>query len=290
MSMIFKLKTSFVRAATGALAAAVCVVGLTGPAAVAQNQEPAAIEWDSRRLGRLDRNVRRLERALTQRNAAGDPVLLQPDPEVVALEGRAAILDRRLEDLEATVQRVNADLERLTFALDEAERNNAALTRTLASVGERLDALEAAEAARVAARAPAEPASPTGSPAQDFAAAMRLMNEGDFAAARRALETFVVTWPDADETPEAQFRLGETRFIAEDNAGAVQAYAAALSGWPEDRWAGEAVVKLATALEADGRDDQACQALTEFGRRYADGASGSLRGRAAQVDARAGCG
>lgn len=286
MSMFSRMKSGRLgRLATGSVAAAVFGVALLGTVVVAQTQQPAAIEWDKRRLDRLDRNVRRLERALTQRNAAGDPVLLEPDPEVIALEGRVAILDRRLEDLEATVQRVNADLERLTFALDESERTNAALARTLASVGDRLDALESA----AAEAAPAAPSSPTGDPDTDFTAAMRLMNEGDFAAARRAFETFVVTWPDADQTPEAQFRLGETRFIAEDNAGAVQAYAAALRGWPRARWAGEAVIKLATALEADGRAEQACQALGEFERRYAEGAAAALRARAAQAGVRADC-
>src|SRR5690606_28357493 len=118
---------------------------------------------------------------------------------------------------------------------------------------------------------------------------MQLMNEGDFDGARRAFEIFAATWPDDELAGEARFRLGETRFIADDYAGAVQAYAAALRGWPQTRWAGEATVKLATALHADGRDPPACQALGEFRNRYADGATGSLRARAGQVAQRAGC-
>lgn len=286
MSMFSNLKFRLSRLTVGVLIAAVAGLGLTGPGAVAQNQEPAAIEWDSRRLSRLDRNIRRLERALTQRNAAGDPVLIEPDPEVVALEGRVAIMDRRLEDLEATFQRVNADLERLTFALDASERTNRDLERAVADLNQRLTIYEAA---RDAVEAAGEPASPTGDAITDFAAAMQLMNEGDFDGARHAFEVFVATWPDDELAGEARFRLGETRFIADDNAGAVQAYAAALRGWPDARWAGEATVKLATALHADGRDAPACQALGEFRRRYADGAPASLRTRAGQVGQRAGC-
>lgn len=283
------------RTLTGSLAASVAGIALfgagAGAVAVAQTaqpaQAPAPIEWDRRRLEQLDRNVRRLERALTQRNAAGAPVIIEPDPEVVALEGRVAILDRRLQDLEATLQRMNGDLERLTFALDDAQRSNSALVAALASTRDRLDVLEAR--GRTAAGAPAEPASPTGDPAADFAAAMQLMNEGDFDGARHAFEVFVATWPDDTRAGEARFRLGETRFIADDHAGAVQAYAAALRGWPTTRWAGEATVKLATALQADGRDAQACQALGEFQRRYAAGVTGAMRTRAGQVSQRAGC-
>ena len=69
------------------LAAAALGVLLIGGGAVAQQAQPNIMErtqWDNRRLEQLDRNVRRLERALTQRNAAGQPVLVEPDPEVVA--------------------------------------------------------------------------------------------------------------------------------------------------------------------------------------------------------------
>ena len=107
---------------------ALTAVGLVlagGGVAVAQQAAPnimQPIEWDKRRLDQLDRNVRRLERALTQRNAAGQPVLVEPDPEVVTLQGQFGLLSQRLEDLEATVRRINGDNERLTFQLDEAQR------------------------------------------------------------------------------------------------------------------------------------------------------------------------
>ena len=38
---------------------------------VAQTTPLEPVQWDKRRLEQLDRNVRRLERAVTQRNAAG---------------------------------------------------------------------------------------------------------------------------------------------------------------------------------------------------------------------------
>lgn len=263
--------------------------GFIGTVVIAQAQPQQAIEWDKRRLDQLDRNVRRLERALTQRNAAGAPVIIEPDPEVVALQGRVDVLQRRLEDIESSFQRVNQDMERMSFALDEAERSNTQLRRRLDATTERLNTLETRASAIIEANTPVAANSPTGSAAGDYAEAMRFMNQGDFAAARRAFEVFVVTWPDADQTREANYRLGETRLLAEDNSGAVQAYAASLSGWPRTPWAADATVKLATALHADGRTPQACQALNEFRTRYNEGAPQAVRTRATQLRTRAQC-
>ena len=50
----------------------VLIAGTTTVVAQTAPMEP--IQWDKRRLEQLDRNVRRLERAVTQRNAAGQPV------------------------------------------------------------------------------------------------------------------------------------------------------------------------------------------------------------------------
>ena len=139
---------------------------LVGGAVVAQTQPLPAIQWDVRRLDNLDRNVRRLERALTQRNNQGQPVLVELDPEVIALQGQVGQMDRRLRDMEQTFQRMNADIERLTFQLDESDRDNAALSRRLGDVEGRIGTFEAAaqraetaarEAEQAATRSPSGP-------------------------------------------------------------------------------------------------------------------------------------
>lgn len=250
--------------------------------------EPPAIEWTPRRLNQLDRNVRRMERALTQRNAAGDPVVIETDPEVIVLEGRVMILERRLSDLEETLRSLNGDIERHTFALDEAGRDNAALRSLLTDTINRVEQLEGQMQAVVEANAPVVEHSPTGDARRDFEAAIRLANREDIRA-RRALEVFVITWPDEPQAAEANYRLGDLRGAAGDQAGAVQAYAAALAGWPRTSWAPDAAVKLASGLAATDRNPQACSAVTEFFRRYGEGAPTLLLNRARQVNERAGC-
>ena len=264
----------------------VLIAGTTTVVAQTTPMEP--IQWDKRRLDQLDRNVRRLERALTQRNAAGQPVIMEPDPEVVALTGRVTIMDRRLNDLEATLQRVNADLERLTFQLDESNREREALETRLRTAETRLRDMAAAAEREAALNAPISSTSPTGDPARDLAAAVRLA-ASDPAMGDRALQTVSLAWPDTPQAREANARLGDLRVSAGDHAGAVAFYAAALEGWPTTPWAAATVLELATALNATDRKTQACTALGEFDRRYGAAASGSVRTRAGELRTRFAC-
>lgn len=281
--MTFKL--SFMRSRAFA-ATAVGLVLIAG-GAVAQQAAPnimQPIEWDKRRLEQLDRNVRRLERALTQRNAAGEPVLVEPDPEVVTLQGQFGLMNQRLEDLEATVRRINGDNERLTFQLDEAQRDTAALRARLLDAEARIEKLETA----AELNAPIEAHSPTGDAAQDLAAAVQLMSS-DRARGARALETVVAAWPDTPQAREANSRLGDIRASSNDKAGAVPFYVAALKDWPRIGWAADTTLKLADALFATNRKTQGCAALGEFTRRYAPAASDTLKARATQMKTANGC-
>jgi TolA-binding protein len=268
-------------AATG-----LCIVG--GGVAVSQVQPLAPVEWDARRLDTLDRNVRRLERAVTQRNAVGQPVLVEPDPEVVALQGQVGEMDRRLQDLEASLQRITRDQEQTAFKLDEVTRDNAALRTRVNDTDARIKASEDRAAAAAAAAAEAEQAgrSPTGNAAGDLAAARALT---DAAAQGQAYEVLITNWPSTPQSAEAGYRLGDLRRAADDMNGAVQAYAGALNGWPTTPWAGETTLKLARALASTNRNPQACAALGEFNRRYAAAASAQLKTIAGQIRTQARC-
>ena len=255
---------------------------------VAQTAPLEPVQWDKRRLEQLDRNVRRLERAVTQRNAAGQPVIIEPDPEVIALQGRVGLMDRRLADMEATFQRVNGDIERLTFQLDEAGRDNAALGTRVRDAEGRIRTMEAAAAREAELSSPIPTTSPTGDAARDLTAATRLAAT-DPARGDRALQTVILAWPDTAQAREASSRLGDLRVSAGDPAAAVSAYATALQGWPTAPWAAATTLELANALNATDRKTQACTALTEFTRRYAEAASPAVRTRATEARTRIGC-
>jgi hypothetical protein len=109
--------------------------------------------------------VRRLERAVTQRNAVGQPVLVEPDPEVVALQGQVGEMDRRVQDLEASLQRIDPrSASRRPSSWTRPARDNAALRSRLNASDARIKAIEDQARAAAAAAAEAEQAgrSPTG--------------------------------------------------------------------------------------------------------------------------------
>jgi len=263
-------------------------IALIAGTVVAQTAPLEPVQWDKRRLEQLDRNVRRLERAVTQRNAAGQPVIIEPDAEVVALQGRVGLMDRRLQDMEASLQRVNGDLERLTFQLDESGRDNTALGARVRDAEGRLRTMEAAAVREAALNAAIPTTSPTGDAARDLTAAVRLAAT-DPEMGDRALQTVVAAWPDTPQGREASSRLGDLRISADDPAGAVSAYATALQGWPTTPWAGPTTLELASALFATDRKTQACTALNEFTRRYAPGATPAVLARATVTRTRVGC-
>ena len=282
-------KLTTVLRSRNALITALGVVLIAGTTTVvAQTTPMEPIQWDKRRLEQLDRNVRRLERAVTQRNAAGQPVIIEPDPELIALQGRVGIMDRRVDDMEATLQRMNGDLERLTFQLDEAGRDNTALGARLRDAEGRIRTMEEAAEREAELNAPISSTSPTGDATRDLTAAARLA-ASDPARGDRALQTVTLAWPDTPQAREASSRLGDLRVSAGDHAGAVSAYATALQGWPTAPWAASTTLELANALNATDRKTQACTALTEFNRRYAEAASAAVRARAGEARTRIGC-
>ncbi|MGQ3039110.1 MAG: tol-pal system protein [Brevundimonas sp.] len=279
-SLLFSRKAILTLVGVSLIAGTTTVVAQTAPL------EP--VQWDKRRLDQLDRNVRRLERAVTQRNAAGQPVLVEPDPEVIALQGRVDIMDRRLRDLEATTQRVNGDLERLTFALDESRRENTELAARLREADTRVRAIETTAARERELNSPIPTTSPTGDAARDLTAAVRLIST-DPAMADRALQTVVAAWPDTPQAREANSRLGDLRVAAGDHENAVRAYASALRGWPTTPWAPATVLELASALFESDNKTAACSALVDFTNRYAEASSAALRARATEMRTRFAC-
>ena len=236
------------------------------------NQPPTnATVWDNKRLLQLDRDVRKLERSVARvENKNNPPILIEPDPEVVALQATVDNLSRKQDDQTSTITR-------LTGALEESQHDNQVLTQQLAAVTARLDGLskraDLADAhlkdIDVALAPPPPPPASTGDPETDFEQAFNLLTSGQVDDADRAFESFTTTWPEAPQLPEAWFRLGQIRAMKQDSSGAVAAYATALKGWPKTSWAPEATVKLADALTTSNRPTEACQALVQFDKLYA---------------------
>ncbi len=243
--------------------------------------------WDAKHLQQLDRDVRKLERSVARvENKQTPPILIEPDPEVVALQATVDSLSRKLDDNSSTVTRLTGQLEESQHQNQVLQQQVSALLARTDTLVKRADVAEAHLKDIDVALAPPPPPPPSkGDSEADFEQAFNLMTSGQTDEAERAFTAFTTTWPEAAQLPEAWFRLGQIRTMKNDSSGAVGAYAAALKGWPKTSWAPEATVKLAAALTDVHRPADACAALTQFDKVY--GKMAATENRALAKDLRA---
>ncbi|WP_031230096.1 tetratricopeptide repeat protein [Asticcacaulis sp. YBE204] len=252
------------------------------------------IEWDKKRLERLDRNVRKLENAISKyegRNAKnpGPPALIEPDPEVVALQATVATMSRKVDDQAQQITTLTGQLEEARYANTQLAQKNQALEVRLDTLTKRVDMQDAhLKDIDAALAGPPPPPPTTGTAEGDFDQAYSLLTNGSMEDAERAFTEFTTKWATAPQAAEAWFRLGQIRSTRGDVSGSVAAYATSLKGWPKTSWAPEATVKLAAAL---GQTDapKACVALTEFNKRYAATASAPIKSQAKALATKGKC-
>ena len=293
-------RTALVAAALGfalAIAAPVC--------ALAEKQPEDPVE---KRFKDLERQIRQLRSIVIQARDTGQPVQVRlttdPDPTIDSLSNR-------VDDLEQAARTRNDQIDTLAHDLDAARKDAADVHAQLKDEQDRLAALEgrlkaldekvsaaAAQAAAAAPPPPGEPPSQLGPPPgpgpastsaddpQAFARAKQLLLEGKYTAAGTAFQRFVDEHGDSVNGPEAHYWLGETLFIRGMYPEASIAYIGAIRGWPKTDWAPDAVVKLARALMAQNRRQDACSALDDLKRRYPS-ASPPVKAKAAEVRAAA---
>jgi len=301
------------------LLAGLSLAALVAGGAQAQN---AGVD---RRLDRIERDLKTIQSIVLQAQATGQPVVVRPqgpDPALTAMQGR-------IDDLEATLQRINGQIETLAHDIAQIRRDGSAADQDRASqmtmLSERMARLESALNAYTGAASASDPAlsdatpPPEGDPAADataraqagdrgvlggpssaparpatpaaaFAAARDLYTSGRPAAAADALQGFISANPKDRRTPEAYYWLGESFYAQKGYQNATAAYASALRDRPDTTWAAAAMVRLSQSLLQSNQDAQACAALSEFDRRYAAKASGNLKSNADAVRRRANCG
>jgi tol-pal system protein YbgF len=129
-----------------------------------------------------------------------------------------------------------------------------------------------------------------GDAATRFNAAMALLQTGDYAAAQAAFDRWVADFPDAPQTPDAAYWIGEAQLAQGDlpNAAATFARNYRTFGAEAPR-ASDNLLKLGTALAAMGDTARACQTFDEIQRRYASNGAASLRQALERERSAAGC-
>jgi len=269
-----------------------------GVLAAALSVSASAQTADDRRLDRLEKDLRELRAIVFQGRDTGQPVVVKPegpDPAVEALQARA-------DQLEQTLRTLSGQVEVLAHDVDEARRQTAAahdgeteLRGEVKALSDQIAKLQAPPAPE--APPPLPPEAPQGTDAGSgggeagaFKAAKAQLGGGDYAGASDALNAYLQQYPGAPHAREAYYLLGESYYMRSGYGDATTAYARALKDWPKIAWAPDATVKLARALAATNRPEQACAALAEFDKRYAATAPKAVKSRAAATAAAAKCG
>ncbi len=263
-------------------------VALAGGAAWSQTPMPDPLDDRSvKRLEKMEKVVRELRSIVFQGRDSGKPVVVQP----ADTEGQLQGLAQRIVDLEETLTSLNRQNEAATFeleqtrrALAEAQTANRALADRLTALEARTGKIEADAQAVVEEEAAAEA---EGDPDVDFAAARKLMLDGDYDSAYVAFDRFVKQYGDTPKGAEGRYWLGKTLSVRGDHGGAAGAYIGAIRGWPKTTWAPDAVLELSRSLIALKKPADACQTLDELARRYPKAPAGVLnRAQAARVQAK----
>jgi tol-pal system protein YbgF len=288
-------KPSTSKAVAAALAGfLICVVAGQALSQTPIDDDPLN-DRSKRRLDNMEKVVRELRGIVFQGRNTGKPVVVQS----AETDAVVQTLSQRVNDLELTLRRMTGDNETLQRDLDQSRRDLTAAQARAGTLEGRLSALEAKVAAGVAppplaggdgtlGTLPAAPGPAASNPATAFAAANKLLLEGDYAGAEGAFSDFLAAYPDHARAPEANYRLGQTLTARKATADAAGAYIAAIRGYPKTAWAPDAMLELSRALVTLGDRPNACKVLSDLTARYPT-APTAVQSRAATTRAQARC-
>ncbi|MBL3677253.1 MAG: tetratricopeptide repeat protein [Alphaproteobacteria bacterium] len=103
-----------------------------------------------------------------------------------------------------------------------------------------------------------------GQPAQAYAQAYALYQDGQAAAAEAAFRDFLARWPTQELAPNAKHWLGKSQMAKGDYEPAARTFAEGYQVWPRAAKAPDMLLGLALALDKAGRREEACTALTKL--------------------------
>lgn len=231
-------------------------------------------------LTQLAVEIARLKRELAttgQGGLGGMPAGSLP-ARVQALEEAVAHLTGKTEALERRIERIVEDGTRrirdLEYRLVELEGGD--VTR-LANGGTTLLGGEEAEAGNVSTTPGLDPGT-TGQESgtvdaaigerQDFAAAERAFEAGDYQRAADLYARVASDYPGGAFSQQALYRRGEALEALGNHAGAARSFLEAYSSDPSGDLAADALYRVGAELEHLGKRPEACVTLKEVPRRY----------------------
>ncbi len=244
--------------------------------------------------------VKRFAPLATPLLLAGCSILTPPSEDPVLL--RLDEIDRRLSAIERVVQ--NQSLVDLTQQVAELERRTAELSGAAETLeynasttadrqrelyndlDQRMQALEQTLAAggppSVLDGGPLPPGQlpvPGGSADDNYRAAFELIKEQRYDAAEVAFRQFMLSFPDSDNAPNAQYWLAESLYVRQRYEQALEAFQTVIDDFPASRKVVDALLKIGYCNYELGRWQAAKTALAQVQADYPDTTAARLAGQ-----------
>ncbi|OGA07604.1 MAG: tol-pal system protein YbgF [Betaproteobacteria bacterium RIFCSPHIGHO2_12_FULL_69_13] len=165
---------------------------------------------------------------------------------------RRMILDLagQIEGLREELARMRGQIEVLTYQAENAEKRQKDL---YLDIDTRLRKLEQGrEQAAAPDKPPAGDAAAVPAETKAYEAALNQFKLGQYALAVSAFQGFLVTYPESQLAPSAQYWIGNAHYAQREYKAAIAAQQKLLSAWPENPKAPDAMLNIASAQEAMG--------------------------------------
>lgn len=182
-------------------------------------------------------------------------------------------LSARIDTLQADTQALRAQLEELQHEMGQAndrqrqlyldlDQRLSALQNTAVRLDEDRSVLEGGTLA------PGALPVPGGTDRANYQASFELLKQGRYDEAARALQQFMVTYPNSEYADNAQYWLAETHYVTQDYKTALVEFQVVLDRFPESRKLPDALLKIGFCNYELQRWDAGRKALTTVAQQY----------------------
>lgn len=151
-----------------------------------------------------------------------------------------------------------------TVKKDEATKK----TDTATKEAEKPESAKAESTDKTQADKPADKAD-DGSSKEQYDAAFKALNQGDYDKARAQFSEFVKSHPSDELVGNAYYWLGETYYIKQQYGKSAEEYRKGFEAMPEGTKASDNLFKLSKSLAQDKREKEACVVLAQILKKYA---------------------
>ena len=128
----------------------------------------------------------------------------------------------------------------------------------------------------------------SGSARDEYDLAYGYILTGDYGLAEETFKSWLASFPNDPQVPDAEFWLGESHLQQGEYRDAANAFLTVYKSAPDSNKGPDALLKLGVSLSALGEKKAACGTFAEVGHRYPN-ASESLMSHVRDEAVRAGC-